>query len=348
MDAPDRPRAFYSAFLNAQGRLLQDVFIYALPFNSEVVSREGNSDPLYQIFLIEVDARQSSKLTNWLKKYRLRSKIAIRELPPDYIHVYSAWDDTRPFDTFSRDLRSSVAPLASILTTDQRAPSFGARLISTHSKPVPLDIASHTEYAIRRYLYGIPEGQVELPIENAFPHESCIDYMGGVDFRKGCYVGQELVIRTQHTGVVRKRVLPCMIYDELCDPPQKLSYDEEASKRLLARMNVAHQNFATDAIIPYGADIKSNMDSGRKARSKGKWLGGIGNVGLALCRLEEMVGIGPAGEKVESWEEGNRWRLEWLGQSDESKHLRIKPFVPYWWAERTRRASPQPRGGLGL
>ena len=49
-----------------------------------------------------------------------------------------------------------------------------------------------------------PEGQIEIPKETALPLESNIDIMGGIDFRKGCYVGQELTIRTHHTGVVRE------------------------------------------------------------------------------------------------------------------------------------------------
>lgn len=57
-------------------------------------------------------------------------------------------------------------------------------------------------------LLGVPEGSTEIASGSALPLESCMDYMGGIDFRKGCYVGQELTVRTYHTGQTRKRIMP--------------------------------------------------------------------------------------------------------------------------------------------
>ncbi len=59
-----------------------------------------------------------------------------------------------------------------------------------------------------------------------------MDVMGGIDFRKGCYVGQELTIRTRHRGVVRKRVLPCMLYGEDDAMPTALEYKPDAAPPL--------------------------------------------------------------------------------------------------------------------
>ena len=113
---------------------------------------------------------------------------------------------------------------------------------------------SSEEYTIRRILNGIPEGIEDMWPEQSLPLESNFDYMNGgkakipgeifclrnikknvyirfyinalnsnllfffltkiVDFRKGCYVGQELTIRTYHTGVVRKRILPVQLYEK--------------------------------------------------------------------------------------------------------------------------------------
>ena len=87
------------------------------------------------------------------------------------------------------------------------------------------------DYTVHRIMHGVPEGAIELPALSALPLNSDLDIMGGsglfdclaqtlvltlliVDFRKGCYVGQELTVRTYHTGVIRRRVFPVQIYPE--------------------------------------------------------------------------------------------------------------------------------------
>ncbi|KAI4155377.1 MAG: hypothetical protein LQ340_001019 [Diploschistes diacapsis] len=328
---PERPAVQYAAFLNAQGRLLQDVFIYRLPPDSPLLDTRSTATGPDPVFLIEVDANQASTLLKWLRKYKLRSKIALRSVPADELAVSSVWDDGQSTEHLEKQLEGNAGQANTVATADNRAPGFGLRVLHRmeerfSSKPR----ASFRQYTLRRYLHCIPEGQAELPCESALLHESCIDYMGGVDFRKGCYVGQELVIRTQHTGVVRKRILPCILYQDPGNPPTKLAYEDASVSKGLADS------------VPPGADVKSAMEEGKKARSKGKWLAGVGNIGLALCRLEDMVGLGPTGEKTENWDRINEWCLDWEDQGAEAKGLRITGFVPHWWAQR-REALKKPQ-----
>jgi mRNA-decapping enzyme subunit 2 len=149
-------------------------------------------------------------------------------------------------------------------------------------------------------------------------HESDLDVMDAVDFRKGCYVGQELVIRTQHTGVVRKRILPAVLYEAGETAPESLPSSIDTS---------------TFASIPYGADIKrvgETDGAGRKNRSAGKWVANVGDVGLALVRLEVMAGLGPTGEPVEGWR-----APEFAVDTERGDgNPRAKVFVPDWWSER--------------
>ena len=89
------------------------------------------------------------------------------------------------------------------------------------------DKGTEEDYTVHRVLHGVPEGSLELV--NSLPLNSNIDLMGGgkvsfspdaasdtrlVDFRKGCYVGQELTVRTYHTGVVRRRIFPVQLHPE--------------------------------------------------------------------------------------------------------------------------------------
>ena len=149
------------------------------------------------------------------------------------------------------------------------------------------------------------------------PQESNIDYMGGIDFRKGCYVGQELTIRTHHTGVVRKRILPVQIYsaEGNSKPPDQLMYDDGTKISL----------------PPKGANI-SRVE--KKGRSAGKWLGGVGNIGLALCRLELMTDTVLTGEGSQ-WSPEHEFRVAWEPEEGvEGGEVRVKAFVPDWHRSR--------------
>lgn len=91
------------------------------------------------------------------------------------------------------------------------------------------DVGAESDYLLHRIALGVPEGSSDIVPMQAFPIESNLDVMGGcvyfitrflpviidcsvVDFRKGCYVGQELTVRTYHTGVIRKRILPILLH----------------------------------------------------------------------------------------------------------------------------------------
>lgn len=166
----------YTAFLSPNGRMLYDTFIYPTSEDS---------------FYLDVDSRISDKVVALCKKYQLRSKVRVKSV--DGAAVYSSSDVPE----------SSLASMV-----DPRVPSelgLGQRIISA-TKLDPT--ATEEEYTRKRYELGVPEGIEDLWPEKSLPLESNLDYMNGVNFRKGCYVGQELTIRTQHTGVVRKRILP--------------------------------------------------------------------------------------------------------------------------------------------
>ncbi|MCJ1394834.1 ccr4 associated factor [Xylographa bjoerkii] len=342
------PAAIYSAFLNAQGRLLHDVFIYPVAN----IAQPGFSPfrSADESFLIEVDATEQDRLFRWLKRYKLRSKILLRPVDPEECGVWSSWDNAESSLTAERTTsprNSNGGTGRAAIFPDLRAPGLGYRLLlpqtpgflsSTSENPgvTALGLNNHsehstlTQYTIRRYLYGIPEGQVELPRESALLQESCLDYMRGVDFRKGCYVGQELVIRTQHTGVVRKRMLPVLLYDNTVLASQtgeKGPRSEGAFPVLEYNAGEARRMKQQKSEPLAGADIVKSDGKGRRVA---KWMGGIGNLGLALWRLETMEG--EFAIKAETLESGETI------EAVDSK-IKVKPFVPEWWDERKRSTS---------
>jgi folate-binding protein YgfZ len=68
-------------------------------------------------------------------------------------------------------------------------------------------LASAQDYEAHRIALGVPRGGVDFIYGDAFPHEADMDQLGGVDFDKGCYIGQEVVSRTEHRGIARKRAV---------------------------------------------------------------------------------------------------------------------------------------------
>lgn len=310
-----RTSGFYGAFLNAQGRVLNDVFVYP------DVSAAGEGE---KGWLIEVDANEAEKLAKHIKRYRLRAKFEVRLLDEGERGVWSLW---REKNTPEGDLRRQGGGIAASKLNeygckDTRAPGMGRRLILPAGKKPPVDAEEVDEgaYRVRRYLLGVPEGQGELIRESALPLESNIDIMGGIDYRKGCYVGQELTIRTHHTGVVRKRILPVMLYNAHDPAPETLQYTDKP-----------------EDIASIGADLgvlPAETTIGRvekRGRSAGKWLAGVGNIGLALCRLEIMTDLKIQGQGENGgYKEGDEFKLEWQVEGGQEEMIKIKAFVPEW------------------
>jgi transferase CAF17, mitochondrial len=320
-DQPNHlPLALSSVFLSPQGRILQDVLIYTLPASAKYIqdlSVDGTDEGI--AYLIEVDRAQVPSLLKTLKRYKLRSKVSMKEVPWEQLGIAfrSAGQTTNhPL------LEELVNERNMFCARDERAPGLGYRIIAP---PEELHNGAFGEqapieaYRLHRYRNGIAEGQDELPSEHALLHESDLDVMDAVDFRKGCYVGQELVIRTQHTGVVRKRILPAVLYEAGETAPESLPSSIDTS---------------TFATIPYGADIKrvgETDGAGRKNRSAGKWVANVGDVGLALVRLEVMAGLGPTGEPLEGWQ-APEFAVD--VERGVNGNPRTKVFVPDWWSER--------------
>ena len=337
--APQPP--FYSAFLNAQGRLLYDVFVFPLmgprPHTQrgddqwpDILGYNSEQEPGY---LIDIDGPSAESLLAHLKRHKLRAKVRLRLLDKHDAEVWETWHDDTDRPTHKR---YDLPPVGQMLhVADTRAASSALSLFG-HRYMVPqgnsCDICDFDDlmeygqeaYDLRRYLHGVPEGQTELQRDASFPHQSNIDIMGGIDFRKGCYVGQELTIRTQHTGVVRRRILPVQLYDVNDPEPQELKFDPAWSRPMPSA----------------GASI-AKADA--KGRSTGKWLGGIGNIGLGLCRLETMTDVAVSSEGA-TWKEEDRFKVTLEAEREgASDGIGVKAFVPQWMRNRMPEVKPARR-----
>ena len=307
-------QALYTAFLNAQGRILNDVLLY--PNTLEGGDYENK-------FLVEVDSRSAPSLLKHLKKHKLRSKFKMRLLEPEELETWSHWPKS---DSKETDLQMDTSS-PSICAEDPR-PGLRDRLIipsgSSISKQLQDQALDSREYTAYRMSHGVAEGQQEIISESALPQESNIDFFNGIDFRKGCYLGQELTIRTHHTGVVRKRIIPVKLSDIDIDNQEPSSGGLELG------------SIDWDYPQPPQHSNISKMDSS-KGRSAGKWLSGVGNIGLALCRLE-MVSDIQLTDSTTTFDPEQKFKVSWEDGNEMIKEARVEPIIPEWMRERLRRS----------
>lgn len=205
-------RCMYALMLNSVGRVLYDLLIY----------RPAGEDEL----LVECDAGARQGLLRLLQLYRLRKPVEIE--PYDDLDVWVAFHpfcgavDEPPPPPADDDQRPA---LGRFMVRDPRLHLLGWRVLANAGEDVASSSPSLVRggdaeegeapsYSRHRLRLGVGEGLRDLPPAACFPLECNADYLGGVSFHKGCYVGQELTARTHHTGVVRKRLLPVVLLGE--------------------------------------------------------------------------------------------------------------------------------------
>src|SRR6185312_5983399 len=102
---------------------------------------------------------------------------------------------------------------------DPRLPGLGMRcmlpphLASDAAADLAATLTDADDYEAHRITLGAPRGGLDFYYNDAFPHEADMDQLNGIDFDKGCYVGQEVVSRVEHRGTARKRVVPVAFED---------------------------------------------------------------------------------------------------------------------------------------
>lgn len=181
LDKAQDGSAIHAGLLSPQGKILFDFFVVA----------DGDG------FLIEIAAAEAAALLKRLGFYRLRAEVEMKAEPS--LHVAAVWGG------------EPTLPKDAIAFADPRLPELGVRVLLSASEAVAdLGCAEATEadYQALRIELGVPEGGRDYSFGEAFPHDALFDQLNGVDFKKGCFVGQEVVSRMQHRGTARKRVVP--------------------------------------------------------------------------------------------------------------------------------------------
>jgi tRNA-modifying protein YgfZ len=179
--------ARFCALLSPQGKIFVDFIV------TEAPAQDGGG------FFLDVPRALAKPLLDKLNLYKLRSRVMVEDLS-EILGVLAAWD-------------GSGTTAIGLAYADPRLPALGLRIIIPSHRAAEAaaglgaTLADASEYETHRIALGIPRGGVDFSYGDAFPHEADMDQLGGVDFAKGCYVGQEVVSRMEHRGIARTRAV---------------------------------------------------------------------------------------------------------------------------------------------
>ena len=193
-------QALYAALLTAQGKYLHDFMI--IEFDGAL--------------WLEAEAGRLSELKRRLSVYRLRAKTILDERPE--LAVAAAFGEGARAAMNLSEEPGAARPFASgVAFVDPRLAALGVRCILPRTdirqalEGTGLEEAGFAAYDRLRLKLGIPDGGRDLVPEKSILLEAGFDELNGVDWQKGCYIGQELTARTKYRGLIRKRLMPVEI-----------------------------------------------------------------------------------------------------------------------------------------
>jgi folate-binding protein YgfZ len=186
-------RAAYAALLTPHGKIMVDMIV------AEALAEDGGG------FFLDCPRALCLTLVDRLNFYKLRAKVIVEDLSA-VLSVMAIWDGAAETEY-------------GLCYADPRLPGLGSRcmlpphLAAEAAADLGAALVDNTEYETHRIMLGTPRGGFDFQYNDAFPHEADMDQLNGIDFEKGCYVGQEVVSRVEHRGIARKRVVPVAFED---------------------------------------------------------------------------------------------------------------------------------------
>ena len=184
-------QARFGALLTPQGKITVDFLI--------LQARADGGER----FLLDCPRAQAAAFADKLKLYKLRAKVGIENLS-DRIGVIAAWG-------------GDIASLPALAFADPREAALGWRILAPETeapdiaKQIGAELVDATAYEAHRIAQAVPRGGLDFAYGDAFPHETNMDLLHGVDLGKGCYVGQEVVSRMHHRGTARTRTAQVLL-----------------------------------------------------------------------------------------------------------------------------------------
>jgi folate-binding protein YgfZ len=189
--------ARYAALLTPQGKIIVDFIV------AEATPEDGGG------FFLDCPRALAPALTEKLNFYRLRAKVLVEDLSAA-LGVMAVWEGEALSDY-------------GLSYADPRLPALGTRtmlppdLAAEAAADIGASLVEPEAYEAHRIALGVPRGGADFIYGDTFAHEADLDQLNGVDFDKGCYVGQEVVSRLEHRASARSRIVP-IAYDDYAPP----------------------------------------------------------------------------------------------------------------------------------
>ena len=190
----------FSSILTPQGKYLFEFFILKLKDS----------------YLLECEKKSVTEIIKLLSFYKLRSKVDFIDLSEKYVAViislekFNEINNTNPTKGKTTNYRNDPVYI------DPRNEKLGAKIISKLEnlhltiKKLNLKISDKKKYYNKSFELGIPQAGLNKLKDKIFGVENNLDELNGIDFKKGCYVGQENTSRIKLRNKLRRRILPVL------------------------------------------------------------------------------------------------------------------------------------------
>jgi hypothetical protein len=259
--AASRCCALYGAFLTPQGKFLHEFFL----------AEQGDE------LVLETEEERHADFVKRLNVYRLRSKVAIRRGPAFDVYALIG-DDAAEAVGLPKDAGAARRFADGLVFVDPRLPAAGLRCWLPAGAEAALREAGFAPaetaiWDLNRIRLGLPDGSRDMVPEKAMLLENGFDELHGVDWQKGCFLGQELTARTRYRGLIRKRLMPVEIDGRPPEPgtPIRLG-DSEAGEMRSHAGSLGLALIRLDALAQL-AEHGGTLSAGRAALSpiKPEW-----------------------------------------------------------------------------
>lgn len=254
--------AIWAGFLTPQGKYLHDFFMIEV------------GEVLY------LDCEAGDRLMDFgkrLSKYKLRSRIDLG-ITPDFAVVALWGDGTAKALGLAGDPGAARPMEGGAAFIDPRLAAAGARAILPAARVAEIlesggfSVATPGDYDLMRLERGLPDGSKDMVVEKTVLLEANFDMLNGVDWQKGCYMGQELTARTKYRGLVKRRLMPVSIEGDAPPPGTPLMLDgKEAGEMRSSRDGLGIAMIRLDRLEEAGATLTLTADGGTVSLRPTAW-----------------------------------------------------------------------------
>ena len=197
--------SIYAALLTPQGKFFCDFFM-----------SKGQSE-----FLLECDSKLLSGLEKKLRMHKLRSKINIEDVSYKFDVFAGFGSGIHSAIGSTGNSGHTIKVSTGLMMVDPRLAAMGIRMILTkNARPTIGDLkeCDSNDYELLRITSGVPDSVQDMEFQKTILLEAGLDELNGIDWEKGCSMGQELTARTKYRGLIKRRLIPVSVSGALPEP----------------------------------------------------------------------------------------------------------------------------------